>query len=73
MGSLGAIQNRLTAASNNLSVLEENTMSAMSRIEDVDYAKEMLKQVQYSILEQTVMAMQAHQMRSGESILQLIS
>lgn len=73
MGSLGAIQNRLTAASNNLSVLEENTMSAMSRIEDVDYAQEMLKQVRYSILEQTVMAMQAHQMRSGESILQLIS
>ncbi|SFN55095.1 flagellin [Proteiniclasticum ruminis] len=73
MGSLGATQNRLEAISNNLAVLEENTTSAMSRIMDVDYAKEMMVQIKSSILEQAVIALQVHQLNNSESILSLIS
>ena len=73
MGSLGAIQNRLDAASSNLAVLEENTTSAMSRILDVDYAKEMIIQIKSSILEQTVIALQVHELNNSESIISLIS
>ncbi|WP_294097657.1 flagellin [Proteiniclasticum sp.] len=73
MGSLGANQNRLDVISNNLAVLEENTTSAMSRIMDVDYAKEMMVQIKSSILEQAVIALQVHQLNNSESILSLIS
>ncbi len=73
MGSLGAVQNRLDAASTNLVVLEENTTSAMSRIMDVDYAKEMMTQIKNSILEQAVIALQVHQLNNSVSILSLIS
>lgn len=73
MGSLGANQNRLDAISNNLAVLEENTTSAMSRIMDVDYAKEMMVQIKSSILEQAVIALQVHELNNSESILSLIS
>ena len=63
---LGAYQNRLQSASDNLSVMNENYSQAKSQIMDTDMAEESANMVQYQVLQQTSAAMlaQANQIPS---------
>ncbi len=63
-GSLGAIQNRLQDAIDNLSVSVQNTTAANSRIVDVDVASETANMSRANILEQAGVSVlaQANQM-----------
>ena len=64
--SLGAYQNRLTSASNNLTIMNENYEQSKSQIMDVDMAEESANMVKYQILQQTsaTMLSQANQITS---------
>ena len=64
--SLGAYQNRLTSASNNLTIMNENYEQSKSQIMDVDMAEESANMVKYQILQQTsaTMLSQANQIPS---------
>ncbi len=55
--SLGAMQNRLEATVNNLTVQSENVQAAESRISDADVAAEMTNFVRNQILTQSAVAM----------------
>ncbi len=63
---LGAFQNRLQSASNNLTVMNENYEQSKSQIMDADMADESAKMVKYQVLQQTSAAMltQANQIPS---------
>ena len=63
---LGAYQNRLQSASDNLSVMNENYSQAKSQIMDTDMAEESANMVKYQVLQQTSAAMlaQANQIPS---------
>ena len=69
---LGAIQNRLEYAINNLTVTEENLTAAESRIRDVDMADEMVKYTKNNILNQSAMAMLAQANQQPQAILTLL-
>jgi flagellin len=58
-GDLGAFQNRLTHAINNLGVEIENLSAADSRIRDADMAQETARLVKYSIIQQAAVAVLA--------------
>ena len=64
--SLGAYQNRLTSASNNLTIMNENYEQSKSQIMDADMAEESANMVKYQVLQQTsaTMLAQAHQIPS---------
>ena len=64
---IGAIQNRLEAASRNLLQTSENTQAAESGIRDVDMAEEMVAYSKDKILQQAGQAMlsQANQQTAG--------
>ena len=64
--SLGAYQNRLTSASNNLTIMNENYEQSKSQIMDVDMAEESANMVKYQVLQQTsaTMLAQANQIPS---------
>ena len=51
-GDIGALQNRLESALDNLTVMNENIQSSESRIRDVDIAKETANMTKYQILQQ---------------------
>jgi flagellin len=70
--TLGSIQNRLDHTINNLATLEENTQGAMSRIKDVDMAKEMVNFTKLNILSQAGTAMLAQANQSSQSVLSLL-
>ena len=63
---LGAYQNRLQSAADNLSVMNENYSQAKSQIMDTDMAEESANMVKYQVLQQTSAAMlaQANQIPS---------
>jgi flagellin len=63
---LGALQNRLQATINNLSIADENLSSANSRIRDTDMAEEVSEMTKYNILLQagTAVLSQANSMNS---------
>jgi len=69
---LGAMQNRMEYAIENLSSTSENLSAAESRIRDVDMAEEMVKYTKNSILNQAAMAMLAQANKQPEQILSLI-
>lgn len=50
-GDIGALQNRLESALDNLTVMNENIQSSESRIRDVDIAKETANMTKYQILQ----------------------
>lgn len=50
--NIGALQNRLESATNNLTIMNENITSSESRIRDVDVAKEAANLTKYQILQQ---------------------
>ncbi len=59
-GHVGAIQNRLDSTISNIEIEYENTLSAESRIRDVDVAEEMTNFTKNQILLQSSTAMAAH-------------
>ncbi len=70
---LGAYQNRLDHAVNNLGTSSYNMTGAMSRIADVDMAKEMTAYTQQNVLEQAGTAMLAQANQRPENILSLLN
>ena len=70
--ALGAIQNRLTATSNNLQVTQENLSAANSRIRDVDYAKASADNARNNILNQAGTSVLAQANAQGQNALRLI-
>lgn len=69
---IGAQENRLEKAVSSLDVTNENMTSAVSRLADVDMAKEMTSYTSYNVLQQagTTMLAQANQL--PERVLQLL-
>ncbi|MBQ7668896.1 MAG: flagellin [Clostridia bacterium] len=70
---LGAVQNRMEYAIENLSTTSENLTAAESRIRDVDMAQEMVSYTKNSILNQSAMAMLAQANQQPQAILSLLS
>jgi flagellin len=69
---LGAIQNRLEHAVNNLSNYTENLTAAESRIRDADMAKEMTEYTRFNIINQSATAMLAQANQLPQGVLQLL-
>jgi flagellin len=69
---LGALQNRLTSTTNNLSVFEENMASANSRIRDTDVAEVSAELTKNNIMLQASTATLAQANQSNAVALQLI-
>src|SRR5688572_10870610 len=69
---LGASQSRLELAATTLSVEYENLSSAISRIRDVDVAKESTQLAKYNILVQSGTLMLAQANQSPQSVLKLL-
>ena len=71
-GSIGALQNRLLSAMNNLGVASENTAAANSRIRDADVAQAVSEMTRAQILQQSTMAVLAQANQSPMSVTQLL-
>ncbi|HXH31341.1 MAG TPA: flagellin [Bacteriovoracaceae bacterium] len=70
--TLGSLQNRLVASSNNLMIYTENTSAANSRIRDLDYATETANQARNTILQDANTTVLAQANMSGQNVLKLI-
>jgi len=70
--SMGAYQNRLTAAISNLETTSLNVQASRSRILDTDYAKETTILAKSQIISQAATAMLAQANQSGQSVLALL-
>lgn len=70
--SLGAVQNRLELASQQLTIQSENLEAAISRIRDVDIADETTQYARYQILVQSGTAMLAQANQLPSSVLRLL-
>ena len=71
-GKVGAVQNRLTRSSANLSVSVENLTAAESSIRDADIAEEVAELTRNQILVQTATAMVGQANLIPQSVLQLL-
>ncbi|TOF19807.1 flagellin B, partial [Vibrio parahaemolyticus] len=71
--SLGASQNRLTHAINNLSQSSENVANSHSQIRDTDFAKESTQLTKQSILREVNTSMLAQAGNAPKSALNLLS
>jgi flagellin len=71
-GNLGAIQNRLSYTTNNLSSIVTNTEGAKGRIMDADFAVETSKLAKTQILSQAATSMLAQANQSKQGILALL-
>lgn len=69
---LGAYQNRLEHSINSLDISAENLTEALSRVEDVDMAKEMVSYTQQQVLSQSGNAMLAQANERPQQILSLL-
>lgn len=69
---LGALQNRLQSASNNISITEENFSAANSRIRDVDVASETADMAKNNILSQAGVSVLAQANQAPNFALKLI-
>lgn len=69
---LGAMQNRLTAVSNNAQVYEENLSAANSRIRDLDVASETAEMTKSNILSQSTVSVLSQANQSPMAALKLI-
>jgi flagellin len=70
--TLGALQNRLEHAVNNINNNAQNSSAAESRIRDVDMAKEMMNFSKNNILSQAAQAMLAQANSMPNGVLQLL-
>jgi flagellin len=71
-GELGAVQNRLSYTTNNLSSIVTNTEGAKGRIMDADFAVETSKLAKTQILSQAATSMLAQANQSKQGILALL-
>jgi flagellin len=71
-GALGALESRLQATIQNLSIARENYASAESRIKDVDIAEEAANLARLSVLQQAGAAILAQANQSPQLALQLL-
>ena len=71
--TLGASQSRLELAATTLQVEDENLGAAISRIRDVDVAKESTQLAKYQILVQSGTAMLAQANQTPQSVLKLLN
>ena len=71
-GSLGAIQNRITATITNLQTTSENLSAARSRIQDADFAMETAQLTRNQILQQAGVAMLAQANALPNNVLTLL-
>ena len=71
-GDLGAIQNRLSYTTNNLSSIVTNTEGAKGRIMDADFALETSRLAKTQILSQAATSMLAQANQSKQSLLALL-
>nr|WP_225903847.1 flagellin [Anaerocolumna chitinilytica] len=69
---LGAYQNRLEHSISNLDTTSENMTEALSRIEDVDMAKEMATYTQLNVLAQAGTSMLAQANQRPQTVLTLL-
>ncbi|MCI8408555.1 MAG: hypothetical protein HFJ09_04695 [Lachnospiraceae bacterium] len=69
---LGAYENRLDHAINNLDTTEENMTESLSRIEDVDMAEEMSNYTQKNVLAQAGTSMLAQANQQPQTVLSLL-
>lgn len=69
---LGAYQNRLEHSINSLNISAENLTEALSRVEDVDMAREMVTYTQQQVLSQSGNAMLAQANERPQQILSLL-
>ena len=69
---IGAYENRLESAISSLNATEENLTSALSRIEDVDMAKEMTEYTTQNVLSQAATSMLSQANQQPEKVLQLL-
>ena len=70
--TLGAGQNRLESAINNLTTNSTNLSDARSRIEDTDYSTETTAMAKAQILSQASTAMIAQANQSAQNVLSLL-
>jgi flagellin len=70
--ALGAVQNRLEYSLDNVSIYQENLVSAESRIRDVDMAAETVSLTKNQILSQAGTAMLAQANQAGQGVLSLL-
>ena len=71
-GQLGADQNRLDHAKNNLTNAAEQTADSYSRIRDLDMAEGMTEQVKLNILQQSQQSALAHINQQASEVLKLM-
>jgi flagellin len=71
--TLGALQNRLNSAIDNLQIYRENLSAANSRIRDTDFASETSESVKQNILAQTGVSVLAQANQSPMQALKLLS
>jgi flagellin len=71
-GRLGAIQNRLERALNVVQIMNENTTASLSRIEDVDMAKEIMQLTVKQMLSQVSQSILSQSNQLPQSVLQLL-
>ncbi len=70
--NLGAVQNRLQYAANEVSSISENLSAANSSIEDVDMASEMTTMTQQQVLQQAGTAMLSQANAEPQLVLKLL-
>lgn len=70
---LGSFQNRLTSASSNLSIMDENIQAAKSKIRDTDYAQATAEKVKAQITGAAATNMLKQSNSTSENVLKLIS
>jgi flagellin len=68
----GATQNRLEYTVSNLNNVNENIMSARSRIEDTDYARESANLARTQVLQQAGMSMLSQSNQGSQNVLSLL-
>lgn len=69
---LGAMQNRLQSTINNISVTDENSSAANSRIRDADFAEEISELTKENILMQAGISVLSHSNSANSSVLKLL-
>ncbi|WP_303969748.1 flagellin [Sporosarcina ureae] len=72
LGNVGAVENSLEHIAANLRVGEESMMAALSRIEDVDVAKELMNSTKLQMLTQVGQTLAGHDKQRHEAVLGLL-
>ena len=72
LGNIGAVENSLNHIASTLQVSDESLTSALSRIEDVDMAKELMNSTKLQMLSQAQQALSGQAKQRQESVLQLL-